>query len=91
MWATVDEAGDAKIKEQIKAGLFPIRLSPEERTSGEILWLLDIVAPTKKAATAVLLQFSKIAGDKPVRMHPSVGRSVDADVLRRVRSAEDDT
>ena len=34
MWATVDEAGDTKIKEQIKAGLFPIRLSPEERTSG---------------------------------------------------------
>ena len=67
----MNEPTDIKIREQIKGGLFPIRLSPEERSSGETLWLLDIIAPDKKAATAVLLNFGKIAGDRPVRIHPA--------------------
>ena len=88
VWATVNEPTDFKIREQIKGGLFPIRLSPEERSSGEILWLLDIIAPDKKAATAVLLNFGKIAGDRPVRIHPAAAASADSGVVKRLQQSE---
>ncbi len=85
LWATVDDAVDRKIEEQVKAGVFPVRLAPEELTSGDKLWLLDIVAVDRKAATAVLLNFRKIAGERPVRIHPLVARSVDPEVLKKLR------
>ena len=59
-WASVSDAVDAKIKEQIKAGAFPIRLKPEEWVSGDTIWLLDVIAPSQKLATAVLANFSKV-------------------------------
>ena len=45
IWASVSEEVDAKIREQIKAGSFPVRLKPEEWQSGSINWLLDVIAP----------------------------------------------
>jgi cytolysin-activating lysine-acyltransferase len=61
IWATVSDAVDAKISEQIKAGVFPIRLAPEEWTSGELPWLLDVIAADRKQATAVLANFRQLS------------------------------
>lgn len=44
---------DAKIAEQTKTGVFPIRLKPDDWTSGEIVWLLDVIAPSREMATTV--------------------------------------
>jgi cytolysin-activating lysine-acyltransferase len=38
IYATVSPAVDAKIAEQTKAGVFPIRLNPEDWTSGDMPW-----------------------------------------------------
>jgi cytolysin-activating lysine-acyltransferase len=89
-WATVSDAVDAKIREQIKGGSFPIRLKPEEWTSGEHVWLLDVVAPSQKMASSVLANFKQVVkqgGD--VRIHPMVARQVDPELLKKMGAAVD--
>src|SRR6267378_1853174 len=39
IWASVSDAVDAKITEQVKAGLFPVRLANEDWASGDKVWL----------------------------------------------------
>jgi hemolysin-activating ACP:hemolysin acyltransferase len=87
LWATVSQAADAAIREQIKAGVFPIRLKPEDWTGGEIVWLLDVIAPTRKLATSVLASFGALAKDRPVNIHPLVARLVDPEALAKMRPA----
>jgi hemolysin-activating ACP:hemolysin acyltransferase len=85
IWASVSPEVDANIHEQVKAGAFPIRLKPEDWNSGEIHWLLDIIAPDQSAATAVLTGFRQIAKDAIVHVHPLVSRLVDPQVLSGMR------
>ena len=85
IWASVDDAADAKITEQVKSGSFPVRLTRSEWSSGEKVWLLDIVAPSQEAAGAVLTSFGKIVGKREVRLHPIVAQSVDAQLLEQLR------
>jgi cytolysin-activating lysine-acyltransferase len=88
IWATVSDAVDAKITEQIRAGAFPVRLGVDDWTSGENVWLLDVVAGDRKQATSVLANFRQLAGDKPVKIHPIIGRLIDPAVLEKLRGAE---
>lgn len=85
IWASVDDAVDAKIREQIKGGAFPVRLSSDDWVSGDKLWLLDVIAPNRKLATAVLANFSQVAQDKPVSIHPIVARSVEPELLEKMK------
>ncbi len=85
IWASVSDEVDAKIREQIKGGAFPTRLGGEDWASGEKIWLLDLIAPNRQLATAVLTNFKQIAGDKPIAIHPIVARSVDPGVLEKMR------
>ena len=77
IWASVSDEVDAKIKEQVKAGAFPVRLASDEWASGEKIWLLDIVAVSKGAASAVLAKFGTIAGERTVQLHPLVKRQLE--------------
>jgi cytolysin-activating lysine-acyltransferase len=89
-WATVSDEVDAKIREQIKGGSFPVRLKPDEWTSGEHVWLLDVVAPSQKMASSVLANFKQVvkqSGD--VRIHPMVARQVDPELLKKMGAAVD--
>ncbi|MBD8555284.1 toxin-activating lysine-acyltransferase [Rhizobium sp. CFBP 8762] len=85
IWASVSEEVDAKIREQVKARLFPVRLKAEDWASGDIHWLLDVIAPTQKVATAVLANFSQVVKDKTLRIHPLVTQLVDPAVLEKMR------
>ncbi len=85
IWASVSDEVDAKIREQIKGGAFPTRLGGEDWASGEKIWLLDLIAPNRQLATAVLINFKQIAGDMPIAIHPIVARSVDPEVLEKMR------
>jgi hemolysin-activating ACP:hemolysin acyltransferase len=87
IWASVSDEVHAKIQEQVKAGTFPVRVGPDEWASGGKLWLLDIVAISKNAASSVLLNFKKIAGDREVQLHPIVAATVDTDLLKRLKKA----
>ena len=84
IWATVSAEVDARIREQIGAGVFPLRLRPEDWTSGEIRWLLDVIAPNPRVVAAVIADFRKLAGAGELRLHPLVRRLIDAETLERL-------
>lgn len=84
IWASVSEAVDARIREQIAAGVFPIRLRPEDWKSGPINWLFDVIAPDPKRVASVLANFRRIAGEGTLRLHPVVARMVPAETLEQL-------
>jgi len=84
IWASVSEEVDAKIREQVKAGAFPIRLAAEDWASGEINWLLDVIAPGSKATASVIAHFRQVVKEGDLRMHPIVGRLVEKEVLEKM-------
>ena len=87
IWASVSDEVDAKITEQVKAGVFPVRLGPDDWVSGETAWLLDVVAADRKAATSVLANFRQVAGERAIKVHPIVARLIDPAVLEKMRGA----
>jgi cytolysin-activating lysine-acyltransferase len=87
IWASVSPAVDAKIAEQTKAGVFPLRLAPDDWTSGDLPWLLDVIAADRQQATSVLANFRQLVGDKPIKIHPMVARLIDPAVLEKLKLA----
>lgn len=85
IWASVSDTVDAKITEQVKAGVFPVRLASEDWASGDRVWLLDVIARDRKAATAVLANFKQLSGERPVKIAPMVGRLIDPEVLEKLQ------
>ena len=86
IWASVSDAVDAKITEQVKAGVFPVRLASEDWASGDTVWLLDVIAGDRKAATAVLANFRQLSRERDVKIHPIVARLVDAEILDKMKA-----
>lgn len=84
IWASVSTQTDAKIREQIDAGSYPVRLQPEDWNSGEINWLLDIIAPNQRLATAVIANFRQVLDEGNICIHPMVARALDRDVLEKM-------
>jgi hemolysin-activating ACP:hemolysin acyltransferase len=89
IWASVSAEVDARIAEQVKAGVFPVRLGADDWASGENVWLLDVIAADRQAATSVLANFRQVAGDKQIKVHPIVGRLIDPAVLERLRAGSE--
>ena len=84
MWASVSEEANARIHEQVRAGVFPVRLRPEDWNSGEINWLLDVVAPNKRVAASVIASFNKVTKGGALRLHPLVSRLVEPEILEKM-------
>lgn len=84
VWASVSEEVDARIRDQIRAGVFPVRLKSEDWTSGSVNWLLDVIAPDPEATARVIANFKQVAKEGSLRLHPLVARLVDEDTLRKM-------
>ncbi len=84
IWASVSEEVDVKIRDQIKSGTWPIRLKADDWNSGEINWLLDVIAQDAKATTAVLANFKQVVKDGDLRLHPVITRLVDKETLEKM-------
>lgn len=84
IWARVSAEADERIKEQVAAGVFPVRLKAADWSSGDIVWLLDVVAPNRRLAASVLAAFGKVAGKGEVMMHPVAARQIDAETLKQL-------
>lgn len=83
-WASVSEDVDKKIQEQIRAGVFPIRLKADEWNSGKINWLFDVISPDQITTARVLANFKQVVKDGDLRLHPLIGRLVDAETLKKM-------
>ena len=84
IWASVSEEADARIREQIRAGVFPVRLKPGDWTSGEINWLLDVIAPDRKIIASVIASFRQVVKGGELRLHPVVAGMLDAETLEKL-------
>lgn len=84
IWASVSEEADTRIREQIQAGTFPVRLKSEDWNSGEINWLLDVVAPDQRIAANVIGNFRQVVKEGSLRLHPIVTRLVDPETLQKM-------
>lgn len=84
IWASVSEEIDTKIREQVQAGTFPIRLKAEDWNSGNINWLLDVIAPDQRTTANVIANFKQVVKEGSLRLHPIVTRLVDAETLQKM-------
>lgn len=84
IWASVSDEVDARIREQVANGVFPIRLKPEEWNSGKINWLFDVVAGDTKATTNVIANFKQVVKEGSLRLHPLIARLVDEETLKKM-------
>jgi hemolysin-activating ACP:hemolysin acyltransferase len=84
IWASVSEEVDARIREQVRAGVFPVRLKPDDWTSGSVNWLLDVIAPDAKGTASVIANFRQVVKEGSLRLHPIVSRLVDPETLRKM-------
>lgn len=84
IWASVSEECDARIRDQIKGGTWPIRLRNEDWNSGSINWLIDVIAPDQKATAAVISNFRQVAKEGSLKLHPLITRLIDAETLEKM-------
>jgi cytolysin-activating lysine-acyltransferase len=84
IWASVSEETDARIREQIRAGTFPLRLKAEDWTSGDINWLIDVIAPDPKTTARVIANFKQVVKEGSLRLHPLITRLVDEETLKKM-------
>lgn len=90
IWASVSEDVDARIREQIKNGVFPIRLKAEEWNSGNINWLLDVIAQDRATIANVISNFRQVAKEGELRLHPLITRLVDSETLEKMGARKSD-
>jgi cytolysin-activating lysine-acyltransferase len=84
IWASVSEEVDAAIRDQIRAGVFPIRLKPEDWNSGSVNWLLDVIAPDPRTTARVIANFKQVVKEGSLRLHPLITRLVDEETLKKM-------
>lgn len=84
IWASVSEEVDSQIREQVRAGVFPVRLKAEDWNSGSINWLLDVIAPDARSTAGVIANFSQVVKEGSLRLHPIVTRLVDPETLKKM-------
>lgn len=84
IWASVSEEVDARIREQIREGTFPLRMKTEDWASGDINWLIDVIAPDPAATARVIANFKQVVKEGSLRLHPHITRLVDAETLKKM-------
>ncbi len=84
IWASVSEDVDARLRDQVSNGVFPIRLRPEDWNSGNINWLLDVIAPDSATIATVIGNFRQVAKEGELRLHPLISRLVDPETLEKM-------
>jgi hemolysin-activating ACP:hemolysin acyltransferase len=84
IWASVSEEVDEAIRDQIRAGTFPLRLKSDDWTSGSINWLIDVIAPDQNTAARVIANFKQVVKEGSLRLHPLITRLVDPETLKKM-------
>lgn len=88
IWASVSDEVDVKIREQIKAGAFPVRLAAADWNSGSINWLLDVIAPDRKTTGRVIANFGTVVKGGELRLHPMVAGLVDEEMRGKMAASK---
>lgn len=84
IWASVSDEADARLREQIKGGVWPLRLKAEDWNSGDNNWLLDVIAPDQRSTASVIANFRQVVKQGSLKLHPLITRLVDAETLEKM-------
>lgn len=90
IWASVSDEADARIREHIKTGTWPLRLRAEDWNSGSNNWLIDVIAPDQRATAAVVANFRQVVKEGSLRLHPLITRLLDEETLRKMGAQKGD-
>lgn len=84
IWASVSDEADARLREQIKAGVWPLRLKAEDWNSGDNNWLLDVIASDQRSTASVIANFRQVVKQGSLKLHPLITRLVDRETLEKM-------
>lgn len=68
--ACVSTPVDYKMRRLIEQGQFPILLEPSEWISGNIHWILDVLAPDAGSAVSLVDKYQHTVNSQTLRIHP---------------------
>lgn len=91
IWASVSDEVDARIREQASSGVFPVRLKAEDWASGDKIWVLDVIAPTRAIASTVLANLRQVLPSDELSVHPVAAAQVEPELLNAMRKAREVT
>jgi hemolysin-activating ACP:hemolysin acyltransferase len=89
IWASVSDEADARLREQIRAGVWPLRLKAEDWNSGDNNWLLDVIAPDQRSTASVIANFRQVVKEGSLKLHPLITRLVDQETLEKMGATRD--
>ena len=70
--ACVSSSVDRKIMRFVKRGQFPVVLEPSEWVSGDIHWVLDVLAPDLVGTNTLIDRYRQTMNGRLLRIHPHV-------------------
>ncbi|MEM7701948.1 MAG: toxin-activating lysine-acyltransferase [Pseudomonadota bacterium] len=82
IWASLSDEAEARLREQINAGAWPLRLKADDWNSGQNNWLIDVIATDQKATASVIANFRQVLKDGSLKLHPLITRLVDPETLK---------
>ncbi|MEQ1716489.1 MAG: toxin-activating lysine-acyltransferase [Hyphomicrobium sp.] len=89
VWASLSDEAEGRLRDQIKGGNWPIRLRGEDWNSGNNNWLIDVIAPDKKAAAAVIANFKQVVKEGELKLHPLITQLIDKATLEQMGARRD--
>lgn len=89
IWASLSDQAEARLRDQIKGNNWPIRLRGEDWNSGSNNWLIDVIAPDKKAAAAVIANFKQVVKEGNLKLHPLITQLIDKETLEQMGARRD--
>lgn len=91
IWASLSDEAEDRLRDQIKGGAWPVRMKPEDWTSGQNNWLIDVIATDKAATASVIANFGKVAKEGSLKLHPLITRLVDEETLKKMGAQKSGT
>lgn len=88
IWASLSDEAEGRLRDQISAGAWPLRLKAEDWNSGQNHWLIDVIAADKKATTSVIANFRQVVKDGSLKLHPLITRLVDEETLKSMGASK---
>lgn len=88
VWASLSDEAEGRLRDQIAAGTWPVRLKPEDWTSGQNNWLIDVIAADRKATTSVIANFRQVLKEGSLKLHPLITRLVDEETLKSMGASK---
>lgn len=89
IWASLSDEAEARLREQIRGGAWPLRLRAEDWASGSNNWLLDVIAPDQRATASVIANFRQVVKEGSLKLHPLITRLLDEETLQKMGATRD--